>query len=175
MKKIFVLFFFLCGCMTSPPKAFQPDPDKDIYSVQALEIEVVSMIKHFDVLPHIENQMPASPEEAVTEWVKNHLESSKNENKKIWVIIHQAEMLQTDQPDESMFKLDKVTYTLNYQLEVQVRENSQLVNSIPVNGTGFITVAKKTSLSQKEKGWASLMRKMLIHLKTKMTENELIR
>ena len=171
MKKVFALFFFLSACMASPQKAFQLDFGDKVYSIPAVEIETVSMTKHFDVLPHIEDQMPTSPEEAVSEWVEKHLKASKTGTQKVWIVVYHAEMLQTDLPNESLFKLDEVNYTLNYKLEIQVRENNQVVKRIPVEGKGFVVIAKKASLSKKEKNWAELIQKMLAHLEEKIKQN----
>ena len=158
---------FLSGCMNAPQSAFQIHPDSDIYNLKAGKIEIVSMTSHFDKLPHIEDRLPVSPEQSVVEWTQKHLIPSDN-TQQLWIIIHKAEMLQTDLPTSGFFQLDEVNYTLNYQMEIQLRENNQLIQTFPVSGNGFMTMAKKASLSQKEKGWAWLIQKMLTHLKTKI-------
>ena len=128
MKKVFMLFFFLSACMASPQKAFQLDSGDEVYLSQANEVEMVSMTKHFDVLPHIENQMPTSPEEAISEWVEKHLKASKTGTKKVWIVVYRAEMLQTDLPNESMFKLDEVNYTLNYKIQTTTDQDISKFN-----------------------------------------------
>lgn len=168
MKKVFFLLLFLSGCMAPPEKAFQVDPDTEVYEVHASEVEVVPMATHFDVLPHVENQMPTSPEEAVMQWVNAHLKADPAASGSLWVIVHRAEMLKADMPSDSWFKPDEENYTLDYQLEVQVRRQGQVVQKMPVAGKGFISIEKKASLASKEKGWAWLIQKMLTHLKTKM-------
>ena len=168
MKKIFFLLFLLSGCMTAPPKSFQFDPDDAVYTVRVAGVETISMTTHFDVLPHVENQMPTSPEEAIAEWVQAHLKPDGTKNNKLQVVVHQAEMLKTAMPQEGTFTPDEENYTLNYNLEVQVREGEKIIQTIPVAGKGFIQIAKKASLAKKEKGWSWLIQKMLVHLKTKM-------
>ena len=168
MKKILFLLFFLSGCMAPPQETFQTDPDSGVYSVRARAVEVVPMATHFDVLPHIENQMPTSPEGAVVEWAKAHLKADPGASSKLWIIVHRAEMLKADLPAEGFFKPDEESYTLDYLLEVQVRKEERLVQKLPVAGKGFIQIAKRASLASKEKGWAWLIQKMLTHLKTKM-------
>ena len=168
MKKILFLLVFLSGCMTAPEKTFQTDPDTEVDSVCTSAVEVVPMAMHFDVLPHVENQMPTSPEEAVMQWAKVHLKTNSNSAKKLWIIVHRAEMLKADMPSGSWLKPDEENYTLDYHLEVQVREQEAVVQKVFVSGKGFIQVAKRTSLANKEKGWAWLIQKMLTHLKTKM-------
>lgn len=168
MKKIVCLLFLLAGCMSVPQKSFQVDPDTDVYSVRAESIEVVPMTTHFDALPHVENQMPTSPEEAIQEWAQKHLKATKQSPDKLWIVIKQAEMLKTDLPSEGFFKLDEESYTLNYQIGLQLRHQEEVIQNIPVEGKGFITLKKEASLASKEKGWAWLIQKMLTHLKTKM-------
>ena len=168
MKKMILLLFFLSGCMTAPERSFQVDPDTEIYPLSVAEMEVVPMTVHFDMLPHIENKMPTSPEEAIQEWVNNHLKVTHVGNKKMWVIVERAEMLKTDLPSGSFFKLDEESYTLNYQLSVQIREGDRIIQNLPVEGKGYITLKKKAALASKEKGWAWLIQKMLTHLKNKM-------
>lgn len=167
MKKSFFLLLFLVGCMMPPEKSFQVDPDTEIYSMHVSEIETVPMTMHFDVLPHIENQMPISPEDAIISWVNTHLKATEG-SQRMWVIIKQAEMIKTDLPNKNYFKLDEESYTLNYQIKVQIRNQENVIQELPVEGKGYITMAKKASLSSKEKGWAWLIQKMLTHLKTKM-------
>ena len=168
MKKVFLFFFLLSGCMTAPQKAFQVDPDTEEYPLSVSEIEVVPMTAHFDALPHVENQLPTSPEEAIQEWTKNHLKALATQDKSLWIVVDRAEMLKTDLPSDTLFKLDEESYTLNYQISLQVRKGDIIEQKIPVDGKGFITVKKKASLANKEKGWAWLIQKMLTHLKTKM-------
>jgi len=168
MKKIFWLLFLVSGCMSAPQKAFQIDPDTEVYSLAVESIEVVPLAIHFDMLPHVENQMPTSPEEAVQEWVQKHLKPTPNGSQKLWFIVKQAEMLKMDLPGDSFFKPDEESYTLNYQIEVQLRRQDEVVQTLPVEGKGFITLQKRASLASKEKGWAWLIQKMLTHLKTKM-------
>ena len=168
MKKIVCLMLFLIVYMTAPHSAFQVDPDTEVYPVQVNAVETVPMATHFDMLPHIENKMPISPEEAIQEWVKNHLSPTQTGRKKLWIIIEQAEMLKTDIPGGHFFQLDEESYTLNYRLSVQVRQDDRIIRNLPVEGKGFITLKKRASLANKEKGWAWLIQKMLTHLKTKM-------
>ena len=168
MKKIGLILLLLSGCMTAPQKSFQVDPDTDVYSVRAESIEVVPMTTHFDALPHIENQMPTSPEEAIKEWAEMHLKADSETPQKLQIVVKRAEMLKTDLPSEGLFTLNEENYTLNYKIEVQVRHQENVLQTIPVEGKGFITLKKRASLASKEKGWAWLIQKMLIHLKTKM-------
>ena len=168
MKKIFLLLFLLAGCMVAPQKAFQVDPDEDVYYVSVGAVEVIPMTVHFDMLPHIENQLPTSPEEAVHQWAQKHLKTSDTGEKKLWFVVEQAEMLKTDLPNENFFKMDEENYTLNYRIEIQVREGDMIIQKLPVEGKGFITLKKKAALATKEKGWAWLIQKMLTHLKSKM-------
>lgn len=166
--KIFLLLFLLTGCMNAPQRAFQIDPDTEIYNVQVGEVETISTASHYDDLPHVENKMPATPEEAILEWEQKHLKGVSSNRKKLQIIIEKAEMLKTDMPSGSFFKSDEENYTLNYKIKVQIRQDSEVIQSISVEGKGFITLAKRVALSVKEKGWAWLIQKMLTHLKTKM-------
>ena len=168
MKKIFLLLLLLSGCMSAPPKSFQVDPDTDVYSVRVESVEVVPMTTHFDALPHVENQMPTSPEEAIKEWAENHLKPTMEKNQNLRIVVKKAEMLKTDLPSEGLFTLNEENYTLNYQMEVELYQQDVVLQTIPVEGKGFITIKKRSSLAAKEKGWAWLIQKMLIHLKIKM-------
>ena len=73
MKKMLFLLLLLSGCMAAPQETFQTDPDTETFLVRVGEVEVVPMATHYDVLPHVENKMPTSPEDAVSEWVQTHL------------------------------------------------------------------------------------------------------
>ena len=168
MKKIVFALFLLSGCMSAPQKSFQVDPDTEVYPVRAESVEVIPMTTHFDTLPHIESQMPTSPEEAIKEWAEMHLKGNSEAPQKLQIIVHRAEMLKNDLPSEGVFTFDEENYTLNYKIEVRLRQQEDTLQTLPVEGKGFITVKKKASLATKEKGWAWLIQKMLMHLKTKM-------
>lgn len=168
MKKVFLLLFFLSGCMTAPQKSFQLNSDEDVHIIRVAAVEAVPLSPHFDSLPHVEDQMPTTPEEAVVQWVQTRLKPEGTDSKRLHVIVHKAEMLKTDMPSDSFFEPDEENYVLNYELEVQVRIGEKIIQAFPVTGKGFIQVAKKASLASKEKGWSWLIQKMLTHLKTQM-------
>ena len=168
MKKIFFLFLFLTGCIHAPKSSFQLNENENIYTMKVNQIEIISMTSHFDSSNHIEKEMSLSPEEAVEKWVQKHLKVETG-NDKLYVIIHQAEMLRDEKINDSWFKLDEETYTLNYQLEIQLRQNNSILKSSFAKGKGFITLAKKASLSKKEESWAWLIQKMLTHFEAKIT------
>ena len=168
MKKIFFLFLFLSGCMQAPSSSFRLEESDRTYTLNVNQVETVSMVSHFDSLNHIEKEMPLSPEESISHWVQNHLNVYEGD-KKLWIIIHQAEMLREEKLNQNWFKLDEETYILNYQLEIQLRQNKSVLKSSFAKGKGFITLAKKASLSKKEESWAWLIQKMLRHLEAKIT------
>ena len=111
MKKIGLILLLLSGCMSAPQKSFQVDPDTDVYHIKAESVEVVPMTAHFDALPHVENQMPTSPEEAVKEWAQMHLKATQNVPQRIQIIVKRAEMLKTDLPSEGLFTLNEENIT----------------------------------------------------------------
>ncbi len=168
MKKLFWIVFLLSGCMTAPQKTFQVDPDTEVFQVQANEVIVIPMTTHFDMLPHVENKMPTSPEEAISEWAKMHLKATSGTPQKLVIVIEQADVLKADLPSGNLFKPDEEHYTLNYKITLHLRQEGEILKTVPVAGKGFVTVAKKAALSTKEKGWAWLIQKMLTHLKIKM-------
>ena len=175
MKKIFLFLFLLTGCMDAPKNVFQTNTHTEIF-LNVSDLETVSMISPFDGLPHIENKMAVSPEEAVIQWTRQYLKNKGN-TKKIVVIIHKADMLLEKQKNSNWFKTDEEKYTLIYQLEIQLHEAEKVIKKSLVEGKGFTTLAQKSSLATKEKNWNWLIQKMLIHLETKIKtdfKNEII-
>ena len=169
MKKfLVVIFLILGGCLQAPQNNFQMD--EEILSVPVQKIEVVSIAPHFHELPHIENQMPLSPEDALLQWGKKNLKAEKEIGSGLYFIIQQAEMLKVDKKNSSWFKLDEEIYTLIYSVELQFKNQEQLLKKIPVKGKGFVNISKKANLAKKEKGWEWLIQKMLAHIKTKLKD-----
>lgn len=177
MKKfLWFLLFFLTGCLQAPQSAFQINEDKEIINLKVAQVEMVPMGFYFHELPHIENQMPLSPEDAIREWSRNNLMTLDEKDEKLLIVVQQAEMIKTDQSNLGTFKLDEETYTLSYAVEFQLKKSDEVIKHVPVKGKGFVNLAKKSSLAQKEKGWAWLVQKMINHLKTKLKSelNEII-
>ena len=169
MKKLFLLcFLLLAGCLSAPEKSFQIEEDSAPLFVPVQKIETVSMVGHFDALPHVENQMPISPEEAIIRWTEKSLSVDEKNEGILTIVIQKAEMIRQDKENKGWFSFDEEIYTLSYVIEIQLKQNDQIIKTIPVQGKGFIDVAQKASLAQKEKGWSWLIQKMLIHLKEKL-------
>ena len=166
MKKIFLLLFLLSGCMNAPQNVFKTNTYTEI-TLDVSDIETISMVSEFDELPHIEHKMPVSPEEAVIQWEQKYLIHKGNKKKRV-IIIHRADMLLEEKKNTNWFKADEETYTLDYQLEIQLKENNTILKKSTVEGKGFITLAQKSSLGKKEKGWNWLIKKMINHLETKI-------
>ena len=166
MKKVLILLFLLTGCMNAPQNVFQTNTYTEI-SLKVSDVETISMVSAFDELPHIEQKMSLSPEEAVIRWSQKYLKHNGNK-KKIVIIIHKADMLLEKQKNSSWFKADEEKYTLDYQLEIRLQEDKKVIQKSTAEGKGFITLAKKSSLGKKEKGWNWLIQKMINHLETKI-------
>ncbi len=175
MKKALLLLFLLSGCMNAPQNVFQTNTYTEI-PLKVSDVETISMMSVFDELPHIEHKMSLSPEEAVTQWSQKYLKCN-GDKKKIVIIIHKADMLFEEQKNSNWFKADEEKYTLDYQLEIRLQEDKKVIQKSTAEGKGFITLAKKLSLAQKEKGWNWLIQKMINHLETKIQtdfKNEVI-
>ena len=171
MKKFWLLaLLILGGCLTAPQKNISID--EEILFLPVHKIEVVSMAPRFEELPHIENQMPLSPEDALIQWSKKNLKAEKEEGNNFYLVIKQAEMTKLEKKNPGLFNLDEEIYTLVYSVELQFKNQEEVIQKIPVKGKGFISIAKKADLAQKEKGWEWLIQKMLTHIKTKL-KNEI--
>ena len=170
MKKIFLLLFLLTGCMSTQKDIFEIKEDNEVHFVKVNQVESVSMVSYFDSENRIENEMPVPPQEAINNWVKEHLQAQGQNGLRLLVVTHQADMLRESIPNESFFKFDEERYVLNYRLELQVRQGETLLKTKPVEGKGFVILAKKASIATKEKAWAWLTHQMLSHLKLKIQE-----
>ena len=175
MKKVFLLLLLLSGCMNAPQNVFQTNTYTEI-PLNVSEVETVSMVSAFDELPHIEQKMSLSPEEAIIQWSQKYL-LHKGDKKKMVILIRKAEMLLEEEKNSSWFKANEETYTLNYQVEIRLQEDKRVIKKSTVEGKGFITLGQKSSLAKKEKGWNWLIQKMITHLETKIQtdfRNEII-
>jgi len=128
------LLVLLSACSSAPPIQKFPDmmfTKKTPYSIDCARIEVVSEYKAPAEKPHIEYDMPVSPENAMRNWVRDRLKAVGHGNI-MRVVIHNASAtetpLQTDTGITGMFKKEQSAQVdLALDISIQMLDEQQFV------------------------------------------------
>lgn len=167
MKKGLILFLagLICSCMphTSEPFALKAwnDEGKTIY-LEASELNVISEATPYDRLPHIEQQMPITPEAALEKWALSKIYAvNASSPRKVVFIIRKADMIQEKKKSDSWYTFNNVAYTLSFEIELVFKEAQRIIYSQRVGGMEMRAVPQKSALSTKEDAWKEMMNAML--------------
>ncbi|MBO5997925.1 MAG: hypothetical protein J6P93_05310 [Alphaproteobacteria bacterium] len=163
MKKILlVLTLLLCGCIHSYDTAPRM---KDYSQVPLLElpvsrINVISEVGQMERLPHVENQMPLTPEKALKGWAIR-LRPNYQKKHKAEFVIEKAEMIREDAPEKNIFTYDNYKYTLSYQVTIRILdENATVIKTMTVTGYTSHRLPQRASVIQRDNMFAQMLREM---------------
>lgn len=174
MKTIlFLLLFCVGGCL---PKYTTPVRVKDYAYKGALflpvtEIQLVSLVENDGRLPHVENQMPMSPERSLKNWAFIRLRGNYEKPFTAEFVVRKAEMLREDAPEESFFVYDNYKYTLNYDVVLNVKEGAEkVVATYESAGTVAGTLPMKSSINERDAMFVDMLDMMIEDLDKDISE-----
>ena len=174
MKKILLIMtMFLAACIHNYDNAPQM---KDYSQVPLLELPVsrintISHVGQMERLPHVENEMPMTPEKALKSWALIRLRPNYQKKYKAEFVIDQAQMIQEEAPEANIFTYDNNKYTLSYQVTIRIlNENGTMIESITANGYISHKLPKRASFVQRDNMFAQMLREMEDQLDAKMPE-----
>lgn len=162
----------LGGCITAIPNPFAVEDFSNAKPIElkVADIDISSDVLTFHRLPHIENKMPVTPSEALTNWAKNRfVAADKASDTVVDFTVRQAYMLQTDKPSDKWYILDNVSYRLEYTADFVFKRNGMVVNAQSVTGWEQQSLPKKSSLSAKEEAWEKMLNNMVKKVNNQMT------
>lgn len=126
------------------------------------DVQVKSEVKKFDRLPHIEEKMPLTPEDALYRWAKNRFYGINMSSPIDAVItIQKAYMTQTDEQSDNWYMFDNVKYRLTYTLTLQFKEGEKVLYTQNVDGWESSSLPQRSSLADKEETWQKMMNAMI--------------
>lgn len=156
-------FLFLAGCEAPQLVNFNVRTYKNdnpiVLNVGAIEVE--SEVEKFDRLPHVEEKMPMTPEDALYEWAGHHFRAGKPESDKVFMIkIKEAYMTQTDDPSNNWYTFDNVAYKLSYSVDLTFISQGDVIYSHDMTGWESASLPKRASMLDKEATWLKMMNAM---------------
>lgn len=162
----------LAACETPPPQRRLPElsfANQAPYRLNVGRIEVVSEFQSPNRPPHIENQVPLSPEAAVKRWVQQRLAPMGTAGA-LRVTIKDARVverpLQTDKSVTGFFKKEQSElYDAQLQLVIQVLdERNQPTAEIHARSARSRSVAEGTTLNDRDRIWYDMVEDMILDL-----------
>ena len=160
----FLLLFLCCACAApefTMVKVNTFEEEKKI-SVFASAVEINSTVERFDRLPHIEDEMPITPEESLKKWIQNRFVAIKPETQlKMRVVIEKAYLTQMDEQSGHWYVFDNVKYTLSYALKFIFEKGEDVVYTHNIGGYETSSLPKRSSISVKEKVFEKMLNAMI--------------
>lgn len=173
-SKIWILglgLFLLSGCEAPQlnPFSVHTYQEERPISLAVGDVQIVSEVKKFDRLPHLEDKMPITPEDALRQWGQNRLYGVNMSSPVDAVItIQKAYMTQSDEKNENWFVYDNVTYTLTYALVLQFKQGDRVLYTQDVDGWESSSLPRRSSLAEKEEAWQKMMNAMIKKVNNKI-------
>ncbi len=169
---LWAVCLMLGGCMTVIPNPFAVEDFSNVEPIKlkVSDIDISSDVSTFHRLPHIENKMPVTPSEALTNWAKNRfVPADKSSDTVVDFTVRQAYMLQTDKPADKWYVLDNISYRLEYTVDFVFKRNKMVENAQSVTGWEQQSLPKKSSLSAKEEAWERMLNNMVKKVNNQIT------
>lgn len=174
MKTIlFLLCLFVGGCL---PKYTTPVRVKDYVRKGALFLPVEnivfdSLVETDGRLPHVEEQMPMSPERSLKNWAFVRLRGNYKSPFVAQFLIKKAEMLREDAPEESFFVYDNYKYTLNYDVALNIKNaDGKILEFYESSGTISGTLPMKSSINERDAMFVDMLDMMIEDLDKDMSD-----
>ena len=161
----------LTACQVLPVTPFYVNTYADETPV-LLDVSVVnitSQIQTYNHLPHIENDLPITPNDVLQDWGHNRLRAT-NISSPITTefVIKKAYMTQTDTPSAKWYIFDNVTYRLDYDVILQFKQDHRILYTQTATGWEEYAIPQKSSLYTKEKTWEKMLNNMVQKINDKI-------
>lgn len=161
---LFVIGLCLAGCQAPSLNQFKVNTltHEQPVPLNVSDILVVSTDMNFDRMPHIENTLPVTPEQALLQWA-NHRFQAVDETSPVHVVltIKQADMTQTEEKSANWYTFDNITYRLSYQVEIVFMRQQDIVYQYAVDGWESSSLPQRSSIADKEETWMKMVNAMI--------------
>lgn len=176
MKYIISICFllFLNACQAPALKRFSVytyAEEKPIV-LNVSDVVLQSEIQRYDRLPHIEEKLPISPEDALKEWADNRFYAAdKLSSAQAVITIKQAYMTQKEEKGPNWYTFDNDAYRLTYEVQMAFVDNGKVLYQHSVNGWESSSLPQRSSLSDKEAAWQKMLNAMVRKVNQQLTES----
>lgn len=158
------LCLFLCSCKTLPLTPFKINTYTNEMPIflNASLFEVTSNVLQYNRLPHIENELPITPDDALQDWAHNRLRAT-NQLSPITAEfqITKAYMTTAEAPSDKWYILDNVSYRLDYDVVLYFKQNGKIISTQTATGWEEQAIPQKSPLLTKEKVWEDMINNMI--------------
>lgn len=175
--RYFVVFCFmvlLSACQAPKLNRFVVNTMTDIRPIvlKVNDVQVKSEIMKYDRLPHIEEKLPISPEDALTEWADNRFYGAdKLSHTNVVITIRNAYMTQKEEPASNWYTLDNDAYKLTYEVNMAFIQNDNILYQHTVSGWESSSLPQRSSLADKEAVWQKMLNAMIRKVNRQLTES----
>ena len=154
----------LTGCQAPQYAPFQVIDYKNERPLllPADEIKVENQTTRYTELPHLETRIPITPVTSLSEALQNRfIPDRSHPGVNVTFVIHEADLVQKTKESEHWYVLDNVEYLLTYKVDVVYERNGQILEQQQFSGWEKQALPKKSSLSQKERTWETMINAMI--------------
>ena len=172
MKRCIIGFsLLLSACTALPLGTFNVDTyanQNPIYLNISL-LDTKSDVLTYNRLPHIEKNLPITPNDVLLDWAHNRFRSvNKHSTISAEFTVLKAYMTQTDTPSPKWYILDNVTYRLDYDVMLQFKQDGKILYSQTATGWEEYAIPQKSPLTSKEKIWEKMINNMVQKINDKI-------
>ena len=160
----FLLLFLCCACVAPQFKSVQVNTYKEEkkIAVNVSTVDLTSIVETFDRLPHIEDEMPITPENALKKWVLNRFYARDEASKvRLNVIIEKAYLTKEEDKMPQWYIFDNEKYTLTYALKFVFKKENQVLYTYYIEGYETSSLPKRSSIASKEAVFEKMLNAMI--------------
>lgn len=154
----------LSACQVLPLTPFSVDTyakEPPIFLDVSL-IDITSRVHTYNRLPHIENNLPVTPDDVLQDWAHNRLRASDATSPiTAEFSIIKAYMTETPSPSGKWYIFDNVTYRLDYDVMLQFKQSNRILYTQTAAGWEEHAIPQKSSLHTKERTWEKMLNNMV--------------
>ena len=170
---VFCLMIVLSACQAPQLSRFTIDTMADTRPIvlKVNDVQIKSEIMKYDRLPHIEEKLPISPEDALTKWADHRFYGAdKLAHTTAVITIHNAYMTQQDDKGKNWYTLDNDAYKLTYEVNMAFMQNDNILYQHTVTGWESSSLPQRSSMADKEAVWQKMMNAMIHKVNKQLTE-----
>ena len=175
--RFFITFCFillLSACQAPQLNRFTVNTMADMRPIvlKVNDVQIKSEIMKYDRLPHIEEKLPISPEDALTEWAENRFYGAdKLAHTNVVITIRNAYMVQKEELGTNWYTLDNDAYKLTYEVNMAFVQNNSVLYQHTVTGWESSSLPQRSSMADKEATWQKMMNAMIRKVNKQLTES----
>ena len=160
----FLLLFLCCACTAPYFKSVEVNTYKEEkkIGVNVASLELASEVERFERHPHIEDEMPITPEKSLKTWALNRFyPANLSSEVRLNIIIEKAYLTKTDEKMPQWYMFDNEKYTLTYALKFVFEKDKKVLYTYYVKGYETSSLPKRSSISSKEEVFEKMLNAMI--------------